>query len=77
MEAALSDPKVAYRETIRKSAEAEGKHKKQSGGAGQFGVVQIRFEPIMDGSSDFEFVNAIVGGVVPKGIYPGCGKGPA
>ena len=46
VEAALSDPKVAYRETIRKSAEAEGKHKKQSGGAGQFGVVQIRFEPI-------------------------------
>ena len=75
VEAALSDPKVAYRETIRKSAEAEGKHKKQSGGAGQFGVVQIRFEPIMDGSSDFEFVNAIVGGVVPKEYIPAVEKG--
>lgn len=73
VEAALSDPKVAYRETIRKSAEAEGKHKKQSGGAGQFGVVQIRFEP--SGSGDFEFVNAIVGGVVPKEYIPAVEKG--
>lgn len=73
VEAALSDPKVAYRETIRKTAEAEGKHKKQSGGAGQFGVVQIRFEP--SNSGDFEFVNAIVGGVVPKEYIPAVEKG--
>ena len=54
-------------------AEAEGKHKKQSGGAGQFGVVQMRFEPLPEG--DFEFVNAIVGGVVPKEFIPAVEKG--
>ncbi|MBQ9941728.1 MAG: elongation factor G [Christensenellaceae bacterium] len=75
VEAALSEPRVAYRETIRKMAEAEGKHKKQSGGAGQFGVVQMRFEPILDGSAEFEFVNAIVGGVVPKEYIPAVEKG--
>ena len=75
VEAVLVDPKVPYRETIRKSAEAEGKHKKQSGGAGQFGVVSIRFEPITDGSADFEFVNKIVGGVVPKEFIPAVEKG--
>ena len=75
VEAALTEPKVAYRETIRKMAEAEGKHKKQSGGSGQFGVVQMRFEPMPDGSADFEFVNAIVGGVVPKEYIPAVEKG--
>ena len=65
-------PKIPYRETIRKSAEAEGKHKKQSGGAGQFGVVNIRFEPT---DQEFEFVNAIVGGVVPKEYIPAVEKG--
>ena len=75
VEAQLSEPKVAYRETIKKTAEAEGRHKKQSGGAGQFGVVSIRFEPIRDGSADFEFVNAIVGGVVPKEFIPAVEKG--
>ncbi len=75
VEAALTDPKVAYRETIRKMAEAEGKHKKQSGGAGQFGVVQIRFEPLPEGETEFEFVNAIVGGVVPKEYIPAVEKG--
>lgn len=75
VEAALREPKVAYRETLRKSAEAEGRHKKQSGGAGQFGVVSIRFEPTSDGSMDFEFVNAIVGGVVPKEFIPAVEKG--
>ena len=73
VEAQLADPKVPYRETIRSTAEAEGKHKKQSGGAGQFGVVQIRFEPLADG--EFEFVNAIVGGVVPKEFIPAVEKG--
>ncbi len=74
-EGALAEPKVPYRETIRKTAEAEGKHKKQSGGAGQFGVVNIRFEPIYDGSAEFEFVNSIVGGVVPREFIPAVEKG--
>ena len=74
VEAQVSDPRIAYRETIRSSAEAEGKHKKQTGGSGQFGVVQMRFEPTTDGT-DFEFVNAIVGGVVPKEYIPAVEKG--
>ena len=73
VEAALSDPRIPYRETIRSTASAEGKHKKQSGGAGQFGVVQIKFEPKDDG--DFEFVDAIVGGVVPNQFIPAVEKG--
>lgn len=74
VEAALADPRIPYRETIRATAEAEGKHKKQSGGSGQFGVVQMRFEPADEGT-DFEFVNAIVGGVVPKEYIPAVEKG--
>ncbi len=73
VEAQITDPRVPYRETIRSTAEAEGKHKKQTGGSGQFGVVQMRFEPLPDG--DFEFVNAIVGGVVPKEYIPAVEKG--
>ncbi|MEG1662920.1 MAG: elongation factor G, partial [Clostridia bacterium] len=74
MDIILQEPKVAYRETIRKSAEAEGKHKKQSGGAGQYGDVFIRFEP---GAADgeFEFVDAIVGGSVPRQFIPAVEKG--
>lgn len=75
VEASLKEPTIPYRETIRKSVEAEGKHKKQSGGAGQFGVVNIRFEPITDGSSEFEFVDKIVGGVVPREYIPAVEKG--
>ena len=73
-EAVLAQPKVAFRETITAVAEAEGKHKKQSGGAGQFGVVNIKFEP---GASDgqFEFVNAIVGGAVSKPFAVAAEKG--
>lgn len=74
VEAALADPKIPYRETIRAMAEAEGKHKKQSGGSGQYGVVQMRFEPAPEGT-DYEFVNAIVGGVVPKEYIPAVEKG--
>ena len=74
VEAQLSDPSIPYRETIRGTAEAEGKHKKQSGGSGQFGVVQMRFEPAPEGT-DYEFVNAIVGGVVPKEYVPAVEKG--
>ncbi|MEG1791581.1 MAG: elongation factor G [Clostridia bacterium] len=74
VEAKLSDPKIEYRETIKKAVEAEGKHKKQSGGAGQFGVVVIRFEP---GAADgeFEFVDGVVGGAVPKQFIPAVEKG--
>ena len=73
-EAVLRAPKVAFRETITGVAEAEGKHKKQSGGAGQFGVVNIKFEP---GAEDgqFEFVNAIVGGAVSKPFAVATEKG--
>ncbi len=73
VEAQLVEPRVPYRETIRATAEAEGKHKKQTGGAGQFGVVQMRFEPLLEG--DFEFVNSIVGGVVPREYIPAVEKG--
>lgn len=68
------EPRVAYQETIRKEASAEGKHKKQSGGAGQFGDVWIKFEP---GAADgvFEFVDAIVGGAVPRQFIPAVEKG--
>ncbi len=74
VEAQISDPRIPYRETIHAMAEAEGKHKKQTGGSGQFGVVQIRFEPTEEGT-DFEFVNAIVGGVVPREFIPAVEKG--
>jgi elongation factor G len=65
VEANVGRPQVAYRETIRKSVEAEGKFVRQSGGRGQYGHVRIRLEPLEVGGG-FEFVNAIVGGVVPK-----------
>ena len=73
-EAVLADPKVAFKETITAKAEGEGKHKKQTGGAGQFGVVNIRFEP---GASDgmFEFIDETVGGSVPKQFIPAVEKG--
>lgn len=74
VEADLRKPKIAYRETIRKSAEAEGKHKKQSGGAGQYGHVKIKFEPGAEDGS-FEFVDAVVGGAVPRQFIPAVEKG--
>jgi elongation factor G len=61
----VGKPQVAYRETIRKSAEAEGRHIKQTGGHGQYGHVKIRVEPLPTGGG-FEFVNDITGGRVPK-----------
>lgn len=73
-EAVLKDPRIPYRETIRKQVEAEGKHKKQSGGAGQYGHCKVRFEP---GAEDgvFEFVDAVVGGTVPRQFIPSVEKG--
>jgi elongation factor G len=68
----LSEPKIPYRETIRKVANAEGKHKKQSGGHGQYGHCKVRFEPIPEG---FEFGDEVVGGAVPKQYIPAVEKG--
>ncbi|MDR1410150.1 MAG: elongation factor G [Oscillospiraceae bacterium] len=68
----LKVPKVAYRETIRKKVEAQGRHKKQSGGHGQFGDVHIRFEPC---DEDFIFEEEIVGGSVPRQYFPAVEKG--
>ena len=68
----LSEPKIAYRETIRGKAEAEGKHKKQSGGHGQYGHVKIRFSPCEE---DFIFEEEVVGGAVPKNYFPAVEKG--
>ncbi len=68
----LSKPKIAYRETIRGKAEAEGKHKKQSGGHGQYGHVKIRFSPCEE---DFIFEEEVVGGAVPKNYFPAVEKG--
>ena len=68
----LSAPKIAYRETIRGSADAEGKHKKQSGGHGQYGHCKIRFSPCEE---DFIFEEEVVGGAVPKNYFPAVEKG--
>lgn len=70
--AVLTDVIVSYRETIKGKAEVQGKHKKQSGGAGQYGDVFIRFEPCEE---EFEFVDDIHGGVVPKSFIPAVEKG--
>ncbi len=70
----LKPPRVPYQETIRKPAKAHGRHKKQTGGRGQFGDCHIEIEPLEAGSG-FEFVNAIKGGVIPTGFIPAVEKG--
>ncbi len=65
VDANIGKPQVAYRETIRKAAEGVGKFVRQTGGHGQYGHAEIRIEPLTPGS-DFEFVNAIVGGIIPR-----------
>lgn len=75
VDVALQTPKVPYRETIKKQSEVQGKHKKQTGGHGQYGDVKIRFEPRNDGEEDLLFVDKIVGGVVPRQYIPAVEKG--
>jgi elongation factor G len=70
----LSTPKVPYRETIRRSASAEGKYIRQTGGHGQYGVVYLTVEPVERGRG-FEFVNKIVGGAIPRQYIPSVEKG--
>jgi len=70
----LSDPKVAYREKIRKKVKVQGKHKKQSGGHGQYGDVWIEFEPNLE-SEEMVFAESVFGGSVPKNFFPAVEKG--
>ncbi len=74
VEALLKPPKVPYRETIKKKVRVQGRHKKQSGGHGQFGDCWIQMEPMARGKG-FEFVDAIVGGSIPKTYIPAVEKG--
>jgi elongation factor G len=73
-EVTLKSPKIPYRETVRIQATGHGRHKKQTGGHGQFGDCKIRIEPLPRGSG-FEFVNDIFGGVIPRQFVPAVEKG--
>ncbi len=73
VDAELSEPRVAYREKIRKKVEVQGRHKKQTGGHGQFGDVWMRFEP--GENEELEFCVEVVGGAVPKNYFPAVEKG--
>ena len=70
----LHPPKVPYRETIRRLADGHGRHKKQTGGRGQFADCSIKIEPLRDGE-DYEFVDEIFGGAIPQGFRPAVDKG--
>jgi elongation factor G len=70
----MREPRVPYRETITRKAQAEGKHKKQSGGRGQFGDCWVTLEPLARGAG-FEFVDAVVGGAIPRQYIPAVEKG--
>lgn len=74
VEVEIEEPRIPYRETVRKKAEAQGKYKKQSGGRGQYGDAHIRIEPQPRGEG-FEFVDAITGGVIPNKYIPAVEKG--
>jgi elongation factor G len=74
VEASTSEPKIPYRETIKSTANAQGKYKRQSGGRGQYGDVWLKVEPLPRGTG-FEFVDQIVGGVVPRNYIPAVEKG--
>jgi len=74
VEAETFTPKVAYRETIKAKAEAQGKHKKQTGGHGQYGDVHLRIAP-NDRGAGYEFIDSVVGGVVPRNYIPAVDKG--
>jgi len=74
VEVTLKPPRVPYQETIRVASDAHGRHKKQSGGRGQFGDCRIQIEPLAIGE-EFEFVNRIKGGVIPSGFIPAVEKG--
>ncbi len=74
VDAILKQPKVPYRETIKKKAEAQGKYKKQTGGRGQYGDCKIVIEPLPRGE-DFEFIDKIFGGVIPQNFRPAVQKG--
>ena len=74
VDVALKPPKVPYRETIRAKGDAEGKHKKQTGGHGQYGVCRVRLEPMPHGSG-FEFVDDVFGGAIPRNFIPSVEKG--
>lgn len=73
-EVVLQTPKVPYRETIKSKSDVQGKHKKQSGGHGQYGDVKIKFEPRADRSEELEFVDKVVGGAVPRNFIPAVEK---
>ena len=75
VEANIGKPQVAYRETIRAEVEAEGKFVRQTGGRGQYGHVWIRVEPLLDAEDNYEFIDKIAGGVVPKEYIPAVNKG--
>ncbi len=75
VEANVGKPQVAYRETIRNTVEQEGKFVRQTGGRGQFGHVWLRVEPMEAGGKGYEFLNEIVGGVIPKEYIPAIDKG--
>ena len=75
IDVALVKPRVAYRETIRKKVRVQGKHKKQSGGHGQYGHVKMRFSPSGDLTKPYEFATEVVGGAVPKNFFPAVEKG--
>ncbi|MBR4085123.1 MAG: elongation factor G [Lachnospiraceae bacterium] len=75
VEVELSKPKIAFRETIKKTSDVEAKHKKQSGGHGQYGHVKMRFSPADDMEIPFVFEQEVVGGAVPKNYFPAVEKG--